>query len=271
MTAKAIRQRKCRRCRPAAEIVVAGPAAAAAFAALAAIFLVQLMSGRDTAEIPSALIGQPAPATRLAALDGSGLPGPILAVQGQGDRAQRLVVMVRALPREHPILLASPGTAASTCRARLQGPAGQGPEVPGGLRHAVLDDRRRSGRPRGDRLGRLRRPGNVRRRQGRQDRLQACRAADGGLGEGELLPQIEKALAAKVARRAGGFTALCFRSGFSFIFAWRQPESLLRGQIDARQCRFLVFLPLALVVIMLGLGLSLTVQDFRNVMRSPRR
>jgi cytochrome c biogenesis protein CcmG/thiol:disulfide interchange protein DsbE len=47
----------------------------AAFAALATIFLVQLMSGRDTSEIPSALIGQPAPATRLAALDGSGLPG----------------------------------------------------------------------------------------------------------------------------------------------------------------------------------------------------
>ena len=31
---------------------------------------------------------------------------------------------------------------------------------------------------------------------------------------------------------------------------------------------FLIFLPLALVVIMLGLGLSLTVQDFRNVLRN---
>ena len=44
----------------------------AAFAGLAAIFLAQLMSGRDTGEIPSALIGQPAPATKLAALDGAG-------------------------------------------------------------------------------------------------------------------------------------------------------------------------------------------------------
>ena len=33
---------------------------------------------------------------------------------------------------------------------------------------------------------------------------------------------------------------------------------------------FLVFLPLVLVVIMLGLGLSLTVQDFRNVLRTPK-
>jgi cytochrome c biogenesis protein CcmG/thiol:disulfide interchange protein DsbE len=47
----------------------------AAFAALAAIFLLQLFSGRDVTEIPSALIGQPAPATKLAALDGTGVPG----------------------------------------------------------------------------------------------------------------------------------------------------------------------------------------------------
>ena len=33
---------------------------------------------------------------------------------------------------------------------------------------------------------------------------------------------------------------------------------------------FLVFLPVVLVVIMLGLGLSLTVQDFRNVLRTPK-
>lgn len=35
------------------------------FAALAGIFLTQLMSGRDTQTIPSALIGSPAPATEL--------------------------------------------------------------------------------------------------------------------------------------------------------------------------------------------------------------
>jgi len=47
----------------------------AVFAALAALFLAQLMSGRDQSAIPSALIGQPAPATALPPLDGTGLPG----------------------------------------------------------------------------------------------------------------------------------------------------------------------------------------------------
>jgi cytochrome c biogenesis protein CcmG/thiol:disulfide interchange protein DsbE len=45
------------------------------FAALAGIFLMQLMSGRDNATIPSALIGEPAPQTVLPALEGSGMPG----------------------------------------------------------------------------------------------------------------------------------------------------------------------------------------------------
>lgn len=47
----------------------------AAFMALAAIFMLQLVSGRDAAEIPSALIGQPAPQTKLAPLEGASLPG----------------------------------------------------------------------------------------------------------------------------------------------------------------------------------------------------
>ena len=45
------------------------------FLALAALFLMQLMSGRDTAEIPSALIGQAAPETSLPPLEGIALPG----------------------------------------------------------------------------------------------------------------------------------------------------------------------------------------------------
>jgi cytochrome c biogenesis protein CcmG, thiol:disulfide interchange protein DsbE len=40
------------------------------FAALAGIFLTQLMSGRDTQTLPSALIGSPAPVTDLPALAG---------------------------------------------------------------------------------------------------------------------------------------------------------------------------------------------------------
>ena len=45
------------------------------FFGLAALFLVQLLSGRDEATIPSALIGHPAPATALPPLAATGLPG----------------------------------------------------------------------------------------------------------------------------------------------------------------------------------------------------
>lgn len=47
----------------------------ALFLGLATLFLMQLVSGRDAAEIPSALIGQPAPKTDLPPLEGSSLPG----------------------------------------------------------------------------------------------------------------------------------------------------------------------------------------------------
>lgn len=47
----------------------------AVFFALAAVFLLQLLSGRDNATIPSALIGQPAPETDLPPVEGLGLPG----------------------------------------------------------------------------------------------------------------------------------------------------------------------------------------------------
>ena len=45
------------------------------FLALAAVFLMQLRSGRDLEAIPSALIGQPAPATNLPPLEEASLPG----------------------------------------------------------------------------------------------------------------------------------------------------------------------------------------------------
>lgn len=47
----------------------------ALFLGLAALFLIQLVSDRDTAEIPSALIGRSAPETDLPPLDGISLPG----------------------------------------------------------------------------------------------------------------------------------------------------------------------------------------------------
>ena len=45
------------------------------FLGLAGLFLLQLLSGRDVSEVPSALIGLPAPQTNLPALEGSNLPG----------------------------------------------------------------------------------------------------------------------------------------------------------------------------------------------------
>jgi len=45
------------------------------FLGLAGLFLSQLLSGRDTSEIPSALIGLPAPQTSLPPLEGMSLPG----------------------------------------------------------------------------------------------------------------------------------------------------------------------------------------------------
>ena len=45
------------------------------FLGLAGLFLSQLLSGRDVSEVPSALIGLPAPQTNLPALEGSNLPG----------------------------------------------------------------------------------------------------------------------------------------------------------------------------------------------------
>lgn len=47
----------------------------ALFLVLCGIFLAQLMSGRDISEIPSALIGEPAPRTELPPLPGTELPG----------------------------------------------------------------------------------------------------------------------------------------------------------------------------------------------------
>ena len=45
------------------------------FVVLAGVFLLQLMSGRDTSIVPSVLIGQPAPKTELPPLEGTNLPG----------------------------------------------------------------------------------------------------------------------------------------------------------------------------------------------------
>ena len=73
------------------------------FIAVAGLFLMRLHGG-DPSKIPSALIGRPAPQTALPALEGlvnNGVAVPGLdpgRLQGQGQRRQRLGVLVRAMP-----------------------------------------------------------------------------------------------------------------------------------------------------------------------------
>ena len=84
------------------------------FGGLAALFLTQLVSGHDPASLPSALIGQQAPATALPPLAGlrtpDGQPVPGLTVSPQGDGAPRLVNVFASwcapCREEHPMLLA---------------------------------------------------------------------------------------------------------------------------------------------------------------------
>jgi cytochrome c biogenesis protein CcmG/thiol:disulfide interchange protein DsbE len=76
------------------------------FLGLAGVFLAQLLSGRDGTEIPSALIGQPAPATQLPSLEGSGLPG-LDSTQFAGKVTVLNVFASWCAPcrQEHPVLM----------------------------------------------------------------------------------------------------------------------------------------------------------------------
>ena len=78
----------------------------AAFAVLALIFYSQLTSGKNTADIPSALIGTKAPALNLQALDGSDKPALTdAAVKGKLTLVNVFASWCIPCREEHPVLL----------------------------------------------------------------------------------------------------------------------------------------------------------------------
>ena len=118
---------------------------------------------RDPAAIPSALIGQPAPAFDLPALAGLGVPGLTRAdLDGQVTIVNVFASWCVPCRQEHPVLEALAKTRQGPHRRhQLQGQRRQRAPLPRRSRQPVCGGRRRRQRPHGDRLRRLWRAGNL--------------------------------------------------------------------------------------------------------------
>ncbi len=170
----------------------------ALFLGLATLFLMQLVSGRDEAKIPSALIGREVPKTSLPPLEGMAGTG----IDSTDFIGKVTLVNVWAswcgpCRDEHPLLLElSRDPRFELVGLNYKDEPENARRFLGGFGNPYKAIGVDEVGTRGNRLGRLRRARNIYHRARRQDPVQACRAADRGILATTLMPEIDRALAA---------------------------------------------------------------------------